>query len=1554
MPRSGGTERSAAPARVHRAMAASEGKKDLSPPVSDAESARWSMRRKSKRDVKEKGSNTSLGTILNPFKSRRRKESPNCKEGGADSSSTGSGAGLAPSPGSTGENSSPIRHSSAGSIDLVGLHSESPESIRVRTASISDELSQLGDSLDHRSQQIRPRQSESDGDEGLSDLPLRSKSESNTKSTPGKAHIIRSASLTRGYTSEPVPLPPDPLLEPLSWRETVEKPVIKKMSDKDIKRQEMIYELIQTERSFARHLHILRRIFRETIVGRDLLTPVELAAMFGNLDKIITMHAPFCERLVRLLQTTRGRPVDFGLGPIVKEAFDMFEPEVYAEFCAGQRKAADLYHSKIKSDPNFAAVLREIEAMSECNRLKFPDFIAKVMQRLSKYPLLLAGILKYSPAALAKDSALLSAALKRATYFMEHVDAQIKLAADRARLEFVQEHMDTSQAPKFKDLDITKSVLLREGSLDISVEHNAVKEIHVMLLADVVLFFVVRDGVFSLRCPGKTLRGGARSPCISLREILVRPEASQAGSILLVYTGKNKDEACIYPLCALSRVVQQAWLKDFAAAIEGAKQTDPSASPASVRTRQASTKKSSTLSRHHSRRLSVRQSARDHSTTHSIQLSRASPTEPWGVDFEPLENTDTLGLVVSYVDPKYAETTGLKAGDMILAIDGSLVDRDLNAAMELLQLKSTVDLTVASTSTHRDEPELEFHLNADGEGLSVPDDSIPLVAAHELAGSVPDVMDDSFLGEVDTSSLDLPPSSTRPASGPYEEPNPSGTPMRAATPLHLGGHYRPSVLSAGAHAPPPVAAAGTPITPVPIQIDITSVAPTPMNVGVSPPTAHRRPSATKAVPASVESAGTLLPPSVPTVSSSCPTSPSRPEEEALSPHPPSAPALRPISRALSMPLTHRSNEPVYIVVDIGATQVRLGFPHEDVPRHIVRSVVGKLTENPFNLCGNEILPLRSPLALSRVDWLQFPVREELDYSAFVDLMRYVLGRITSAPSRYVFAIDSAESSIKARLARRLRFSEALFSSDINATGVLYAEQAYLSCLGSGRRCALIVHSGDSSTYVVPVIRGSGPDQMPEPLLYAAMCSPVAGRAVSQFLADQLRSQGQVIEDINGRVISDEPSLSSCLIDDIKESVCFVSEDRSADLQSCKQSSMLEKAYELETGGSLLLGRERFECAEMLFRREPGKPPPVQDLIVAALARVRPDLQAELWANIVLSGGTTLMTGYVERLAHELSILEPTRPVAGIVAQPDRRLLPWMGASIVAAMESTRSRYVSSEAHQQFVFAREDNETCFGFETPPANMDPLESPYSTLDVLHLKPPADPEEAEESRLQERLLEIDAKISALHAERAEVTTALQAIQARKASATLPPALAAVAALASVVPMPAHLPASHVTSSPKISAEASLDPSPLRRASLTDRLSVASIMTNRLSVEELRDSVEEVKDEPIMEEPSPRPPVAPQAVFHRTASLPVENATPTKEEVATWSAARVAAWMGLNGLQEFDLLFEENGITGEDLLDLNDDDLVSMNIEDPDARALILKTTAQIAVRLYSSFRS
>jgi centractin len=116
-------------------------------------------------------------------------------------------------------------------------------------------------------------------------------------------------------------------------------------------------------------------------------------------------------------------------------------------------------------------------------------------------------------------------------------------------------------------------------------------------------------------------------------------------------------------------------------------------------------------------------------------------------------------------------------------------------------------------------------------------------------------------------------------------------------------------------------------------------------------------------------------------------------------------------------------------------------------------------------------------------------------------------------------------------------------------------------------------------------------------------------------------------------------------------------------------------YILPDGRVMKLGQERFRAPEILFRpdmigEECGG---MQDLVVDAIGRVDLDLRRSLYSNIVLSGGTTLMKGFGDRLLSEIKKTAMRDVKIKIFAPPERKYSTWIGGSILASL-STFSKF----------------------------------------------------------------------------------------------------------------------------------------------------------------------------------------------------------------------------------------------------------------------------------------
>ncbi|WMV10083.1 hypothetical protein MTR67_003468 [Solanum verrucosum] len=64
-----------------------------------------------------------------------------------------------------------------------------------------------------------------------------------------------------------------------------------------------------------------------------------------------------------------------------------------------------------------------------------------------------------------------------------------------------------------------------------------------------------------------------------------------------------------------------------------------------------------------------------------------------------------------------------------------------------------------------------------------------------------------------------------------------------------------------------------------------------------------------------------------------------------------------------------------------------------------------------------------------------------------------------------------------------------------------------------------------------------------------------------------------------------------------------------------------------------------------------------------------DIRKDLFANIVLSGGSTMFPGIEERMSKEITALALSHTKIKVIAPPERKYSTWIGGSVLASLST---------------------------------------------------------------------------------------------------------------------------------------------------------------------------------------------------------------------------------------------------------------------------------------------
>ncbi|CAH2319471.1 rho guanine nucleotide exchange factor 12 isoform X3 [Pelobates cultripes] len=359
--------------------------------------------------------------------------------------------------------------------------------------------------------------------------------------------------------------------DPPNWQQLVSRDILMGLKPHEIKQQEVINELFYTERAHVRTLNVLDQVFHQRVIRESLLTAAETRSVFSNLEEILQIHVGLNEQM----KAVRKRYETSLIGQIGDDVLSWFSgPEeeklkqAVATFCSNQPFALDMIKSRQKKDSRFLTFVQDAESNPLCRRQQLKDIIPTEMQRLTKYPLLLDNIAKYSDRQDEKDK--IKRAAEHCRRILDYVNQAVREAENKQKLEDYQHRLDLSylkpgeypMIDELRSLDLTKRKMIHEGPLAWKVNRDKTIDLYTLLLEDILVLLQKQDDKLILRCHSKNLASTSDSkhifsPVIKLSTVLVRPVATDNKALFVISMSENG--ATIYELVANTASEKNVW-----------------------------------------------------------------------------------------------------------------------------------------------------------------------------------------------------------------------------------------------------------------------------------------------------------------------------------------------------------------------------------------------------------------------------------------------------------------------------------------------------------------------------------------------------------------------------------------------------------------------------------------------------------------------------------------------------------------------------------------------------------------------------------------------------------------------------------------------------------------------------------------------------------------------------------------------------------------------------------------------------------------------------------
>ncbi|KFW73992.1 A-kinase anchor protein 13, partial [Phalacrocorax carbo] len=346
-------------------------------------------------------------------------------------------------------------------------------------------------------------------------------------------------------------------LEAESWSQVVDSKFLQQQNKDVVKRQDVIYELMQTEMHHVRTLKIMNDVYSAGMLKELQYDQQVVDKIFPCLENLLHIHSHFFQRILERKKESLADKSEKNF--VIKRIGDILvNQKKMSSSLVRHNEAVNNFKDLYSKDKRFQAFVKKKMSSSLVRRLGISECILLVTQRITKYPVLLQRILQYTKEN-EEEHEDLTQSLNLVKDVIAAVNSKVSNYEKKMRLSEIYNRTDSKSIMRMKSgqmfarEDLRHRKLIRDGPVSLKNAAGRLKEVQAVLLSDMLVFLQEKDQKYVFASLDQ------KSTVISLKKLIVREVAHEEKGLFLISMGVKDPE--MVEVHASSKEERNGWIQ---------------------------------------------------------------------------------------------------------------------------------------------------------------------------------------------------------------------------------------------------------------------------------------------------------------------------------------------------------------------------------------------------------------------------------------------------------------------------------------------------------------------------------------------------------------------------------------------------------------------------------------------------------------------------------------------------------------------------------------------------------------------------------------------------------------------------------------------------------------------------------------------------------------------------------------------------------------------------------------------------------------------------------